>query len=266
MKKLMKIIKEKTKEIGKSVSMVKMKIKSPKEKKVGINAYLVLVGMIIMTLLTTYLNIIKYVASKDEDYEKYTSNENVIKTIQDNSQMTEEVVQVINEKIDVEENIQQEIDSKIYDCVQSSIYEVASIIENDVMIPSFSVVRNYSETEVVYYENVGIWKVHLGVDIVFEDGRVVSFTDGIVQSVYDDVCLGNTVIVEKDDVVIKYSSLSDDIKVKVGDNVKKGQEIGYIGSSAEYEKNMEKHLHMEVAKGDETINPSILGINVQECE
>ena len=54
-----------------------------------------------------------------------------------------------------------------------------------------------------------------------------------------------------------YSNLSsiNDITVKVGDTVKCGDRIAYVGDSAVYELAEEPHLHFEVLLKDVKVNP-----------
>ena len=86
------------------------------------------------------------------------------------------------------------------------------------------------------------------------DFDVVSILDGIVVTVKEDQTLGKLVeIKHKNNIISSYQSLSE-IMVSVGDEVKQGTIIGKSGTS-NLQKNMGSHLHFELIKDSETVDP-----------
>ena len=107
---------------------------------------------------------------------------------------------------------------------------------------------------------------HNGIDIVKEGymlDYVLAHSDGVVVEVIDN-CKNNTPndknnpgnmikIEHGNGYFTRYLHLQyNSLKVKVGDNVKKGQIIGYMGNTGY---SFGEHLHFEIWKGNIRINP-----------
>jgi murein DD-endopeptidase MepM/ murein hydrolase activator NlpD len=117
----------------------------------------------------------------------------------------------------------------------------------------------------------GWWETHEAVDIACDIGSdVKAAADGKVVDVFNDDSLANilktgfgmTVVVEhKGGYQTVYCNMAEDVKVKKGDTVEKGQVIGVVGDTATREVvSLEgSHLHFVVLKksGDKlvTVNP-----------
>ena len=97
-------------------------------------------------------------------------------------------------------------------------------------------------------------KMHNGIDLKAERGTEVFATaDGIVRLAdYKDV-YGNRIIIDHDKVYSTLYSHLSVIKIKKGDNVKKGEIIGFVGSTG---LSTGPHLHYEVMKAGENIDPA----------
>ena len=108
---------------------------------------------------------------------------------------------------------------------------------------------------------------HNGIDIVKEGyqlDNIVAHSDGVVVQVIDN-CNGNTPnnsnnpgnmvkIDHNNGYFTRYLHLAyGTVKVKVGDRVKKGQVIGYMGNTGY---SFGGHLHFEVWNGNNRINPT----------
>jgi murein DD-endopeptidase MepM/ murein hydrolase activator NlpD len=94
---------------------------------------------------------------------------------------------------------------------------------------------------------------HLGLDIASEPGRPVRATaDGRVQNASYSGDYGNLVVLEHDfGLVTRYAHLSR-MAVKRGGQVKRGEVIGYVGSTG---RATGPHLHYEVWANGKPINP-----------
>ena len=53
-----------------------------------------------------------------------------------------------------------------------------------------------------------------------------------------------------------YSSLDTKVDVKIGDTVKLGQTLGYVGNSAMLETAVGDHLHFCVTQNDKSVDPA----------
>ena len=130
-------------------------------------------------------------------------------------------------------------------------------------LSEFSVGMGYSrdsEYVLVFKPTLNEYSVHNGIDFLAQEGtQVLAINDGVVKSVTNDFGMGWTVQVEHEDGYVScYSSLSEDITVSVGQTVECGETIGYVANTATYESLEGAHLHFELKKDGEYVNPSVL--------
>lgn len=120
-----------------------------------------------------------------------------------------------------------------------------------------TIAEDYSE-ELKYNEALGDWRTHDGIDIICNEGcSVNAAADGIVESVEYDVYGFNVTIDHQNDCKTVYRQLENAENLKAGDTVKCGDVIGTIGASAG-ENVKEPHLHFEVYKNGECIDPKTM--------
>ena len=102
-----------------------------------------------------------------------------------------------------------------------------NVITFDLPMNNSVVVKDFADDRLQLNESLKRWEIHLAVDLSSENAEVFSVCDGVVASVGSNSLDGGIVTIQhKDGFVSVYSSLADEIKVKEGDAVKKGQEIG----------------------------------------
>ena len=109
-----------------------------------------------------------------------------------------------------------------------------------------------------YNETTRDWRVHNGVDIAAEEGaEVCAAADGTVYTTYKDDHLGMTVVIRHEGgYTTTYSSLAEELQVSAGDEVKLGQSIGCVGSTALVETAIGPHVHFSVTYRDEQMDPA----------
>ena len=119
------------------------------------------------------------------------------------------------------------------------------------------VLKEYAKDSLVYSETLKEWTTHLGIDIKAERASVVkAAADGTVKYIKNDPRYGLTIIMEHSNgFETRYCNLLTTEFVSEGEEVKKGQTIGTVGDSAIYEIVDECHLHFEILKNNENINP-----------
>jgi murein DD-endopeptidase MepM/ murein hydrolase activator NlpD len=120
--------------------------------------------------------------------------------------------------------------------------------------------RTYS-TEPVISDTLGWYKTVNGIEIVTKVGtEVKAALDGKVEVVDNDKTeLGQYVIINhQNGVKTVYANLDENLKVKVGDTVKKNNVIGTVGNTrASFsEEKFGSHLLFEVIKGKDYIDPA----------
>ena len=119
-----------------------------------------------------------------------------------------------------------------------------------------TVIRKFS-TDPIYCKTTLDWRAHTGVDLSAKQGDPVkAIANGNVTKVYKDDKLGNTVIISHGNVEAWYCGL-DQIKVKDGDAVETGQELGTVGTVPN-EQEEESHLHFATKVDGEYVDPLTL--------
>lgn len=119
------------------------------------------------------------------------------------------------------------------------------------------ILKEYSKDNLVFSETLQEWTTHNGLDIKAERTTIVkSAEDGIVSAIKNDPRYGLTVIIEHDDgYKTVYSNLLTAEFVIEDEKVSKGQTIGTVGNSAAFEIADEPHLHFELLKDGEHLEP-----------
>ncbi len=122
--------------------------------------------------------------------------------------------------------------------------------------------KPWSNETLQFSLTLGDMRIHLGTDIVPLDNKeVYSVFSGVVLAVDENTELGKVVSIDHaDGIVVRYCGLTG-ITVKTGDSVTAGQKLGEVGIVTN-ECADEEHLHIEVLKDGEQINPAtILPLN-----
>lgn len=100
-------------------------------------------------------------------------------------------------------------------------------------------------------------KKHNGIDIKATEGtEVKSAIYGTVTETGYNAERGYFVIIERDNIQTVYACLTEDIQVKKGDEVVRGQIIGKVGNTG---KSTGAHLHFEVLINGEYFDPERIG-------
>ena len=121
------------------------------------------------------------------------------------------------------------------------------------------VICEYAKENLIYSETLKEWITHTAIDIKADKTSVIkSSADGVVKSIVNDPRYGLTVIIEHDDgYETIYSNLLTAEFVVEGEEVTQGQTIGTAGNTASFESSMPSHLHFELLKDGEYLDPSI---------
>lgn len=117
-------------------------------------------------------------------------------------------------------------------------------------------IRDFSTQALSYNETTQDWRLHSAVDIAAEGQKVVACMAGTVENVFEDDYLGTTVILSHDDgIETVYANLAAVPTVNVGQEVEAGEVIGAVGTSAILESASAPHLHFQVFRNGEAIDP-----------
>lgn len=121
------------------------------------------------------------------------------------------------------------------------------------------IIKEYAKDNLLYSNTLNEWTTHLGIDIKADKTTVVKAAyEGTVESIKNDPRYGLTVIIEHDDgFKTVYSNLLTSEFVIEGEKVKTGQTIGTVGNTATFESKDESHLHFEILKDNEQVDPTL---------
>ncbi len=118
--------------------------------------------------------------------------------------------------------------------------------------------KHYASLQ-VYSSTMKDYRVHLGVDIVTEEGApVYAAADGKISKIWEDTLLGYCIAVKHSgDCYTIYKNLSETVPegISEGATVRAGQLIGSVGESAMIEVAEEPHLHFEMTVADLAVDP-----------
>lgn len=122
------------------------------------------------------------------------------------------------------------------------------------------IIREFASDSLVYSNTLDEWVTHNGVDIKADKTSVVkSAAEGTVYAIKNDPRYGLTVIVEHDGgYKTVYANLLTAEYVVEGEKLEAGQTIGTVGNSSAFEVSDDYHLHFEVIKDGEYLNPCTL--------
>lgn len=121
------------------------------------------------------------------------------------------------------------------------------------------IVKDYSKDNLVYSSTLEEWTTHLGIDIAMQKTDVVkAVADGKVKSIKNDPRYGLTVVIEHQNGFESiYSSLLTAEFITVGEEIKQGSTIATVGNTATFEIADTTHLHFEIKKDGQNVDPNI---------
>lgn len=127
-----------------------------------------------------------------------------------------------------------------------------------IMMPvSGEIIKEYSMDNLVYSKTFKDYRTHRGLDIKANRSEaVLAVFDGVIENVYTDSLEGIVIEINHNNGFKSiYKNLSSDKMVKKGESVSKGQAISGVGETAIFESEDEEHLHFELKKDDEFVDP-----------
>lgn len=201
--------------------------------------------------------------SKANDYNELVENyEEASSSI---GKTVEEVKNEENKETKKEENkTETKNESKAQTKTETKVETPKQIVPVVIPDPTFikpvegEIIKEYSKDNLIYSETLKEWTTHTGIDIEADLATVVKATaEGTVKSIKNDPRYGITVIIEHvNGYETRYSNLLTAEFVTIGENVTQGQTIGTVGSTASFEVLDKPHLHFEILKDNEYLEPT----------
>lgn len=244
-----------------------------KIKKITYMSIIIVIGVVTVWIVTIVNNINKM-------YSDYKEQAMVMKNIQEDNGESATIVEnyeevssglgkTVEELKEAEkvENTVEKVETKESAEVGMSkeeqkkeVKEVQEVIPD----PSFikpvegEILKEYIKENLVYSETLKEWTTHTGIDIEAELTTVVKASaEGIIKAIKDDPRYGLTVIIEHTNgFETRYSNLLTAEFVIVGEKVLQGQTIGTVGNTASFEILDKPHLHFEILKNSEYLEPT----------
>ena len=158
-----------------------------------------------------------------------------------------------------------ENDINVENNTDNSSIEDNPVVNNEEPDPTFSmpvdgeIIKHYGKEKLIYSDTLKEWTTHLGIDIKANKTTIVkSSADGVVKSIKNDPRYGLTIVVEhQNGFTSVYANLLTAEFVVIGENVKAGQTLGTVGNSATFEILDDPHLHFEILKDGEYVDPEM---------
>lgn len=124
---------------------------------------------------------------------------------------------------------------------------------------SGEITKDFAMDTLSYSKTLEEWTTHQGIDIKADKTTiVVAAEEGTVESIKNDPRYGLTITISHDSgFKTIYSNLLTTEFVTEGEKVEKGQTIATVGESSSFEISDDPHLHFEMYKDGELINPTI---------
>ncbi len=117
----------------------------------------------------------------------------------------------------------------------------------------------FAKDTLIYSNTLQEWVTHNGIDIKADKTTVVKASaEGTIKSIKNDPRYGITVVIEHvNGYQTVYANLLTAEFVKEGETVKQGQTIGTVGNTATFEIADDSHLHFEMIKDGEYVDPNL---------
>lgn len=124
---------------------------------------------------------------------------------------------------------------------------------------SGEIIKDFAKDTLIYSNTLEEWTTHSGIDIRAEKTTVVAAAEeGTIESIKNDPRYGISITISHSNgFKTVYSNLLTTEFIKEGEFVEKGQTIATVGETASFEILDENHLHFEMYKDGENVNPTI---------
>ena len=175
-------------------------------------------------------------------------NANIMPEVQVQSQETEPVQEAEIAEAEVPDEPKEELKSVTKAEIIEDVHFVRPV--------DGKILEEFSDNDLIYNEALRDWRTHNGVDLEAESGtQVVAAANGVVEKVFDSN-MGKCVEIDhKNGFKTVYANLDENIQINQGDEVAEGDVIGLVGNTALGDATDMPHLHFEITKDGENVNP-----------
>lgn len=201
----------------------------------------------------------------EEEDIKEVSQEDNIDEVDENAE-GEEIDNKDEEVVEADEDLDKEDDGSV--AVNADIEFVEDLPEEEdvelvrstakaILPVEGKVITEHSDDGLIYSETLDDWRKHDGIDIQAALGTDVKAPlDGIIKEVREDDLWGIVIVIDHGNgLETLFANLATKEMVKEGIEVRQGDIISKVGNTAKIELMMEPHIHYEVRKNGEIIDP-----------
>lgn len=205
------------------------------------------------------LVIVESVDGKESYLDEIDSSDSIVEEVfEEDPEELQEPEQI--EKPEIEQVKEKEVELEFIEEEDSEDVKSVNSVEEkvDLILPiEGPIVTEFTKDSLVYSKTLESWVGHKAIDIGAKEGTpVLASMEGVVEKVYEDELWGIVIIIDHgNNLKTKYANLSTKEMVKEGVRVKKGDHISKVGKSSKIEMLMEPHLHFEVIKNEEIVDP-----------
>lgn len=186
-----------------------------------------------------------------------------VNEMQESSNQIENTTNTEKIAINTSNMVKEDVNTKANETKQTAKQEVKK--EEKVLDPTFKkpvegeITTDFAKDSLIYSNTLQEWVTHNGIDIKADKATVVKASaEGTVKSIKNDPRYGITVVIEHvNGFSTVYANLLTAEFVKEGETVKQGQTIGTVGNTATFEIADDAHLHFEMLKDNEYIDPNL---------
>ena len=191
--------------------------------------------------------------NKDDD-------KNIETTSLDFSKTIEEVQKEIEDENSILETNEEELIESENISYDNNSQEEKEVVKKELAFTypvEGEIIADFAMDKLQYSKTLEEWTVHQGIDIKADRTTVVKASEeGTITAIKNDPRYGLTIIIEhQDGFKTVYSNLLTTEFVTEDEKVEKGQSIGTVGNSAVFEIAEEPHLHFEIIKDGEYVDP-----------
>lgn len=124
-------------------------------------------------------------------------------------------------------------------------------------IEGAEILKNYTDSSLVYDATTKLWCTHQAIDFKAIEGQEIrAVYAGEIVKIESSMMFGTVIYLKvSNDITVVYKGLSSEVVLKEGDKVQKGQVIGKVTSFLA-EKADGIHLHLEVMKNEKLVDPN----------
>ena len=133
-----------------------------------------------------------------------------------------------------------------------------TVIVFDMPVANGEIIKDYVGASVVYNQTLGLYSGHKAIDFAAEEGTDVRCVyDGVIESIEVSKINGTTVTVNHGDGLMSvYNSIEAGENLIEGMTVLKGDVLGVVSTNNKTEYLDGAHLHFEVLKDGEKVDPN----------